>query len=181
VSLFRQASKWALRALLVWGAIEAGAWLYDTGADHAASLTRMAGHRAAMARLEEHARASETRADAAERSVAALSGDTWTLPLQSDETIARAAARRLREELLTLGAEAPVVDAEEPQHGAGRTRLTARWREAQGMSPQVLHALAQRFPELQVERLVLTRGDPVSAELVVTVSVRAAPQQEASR
>ncbi|MGH6951479.1 MAG: hypothetical protein ACREH4_11425, partial [Vitreimonas sp.] len=114
---------------------------------------------------------------------AGLNGEAWMPPLQSDEELPRAAQRALRAELIALGAQAVTVDAQATSAGqeAARVLLTARWREPAASSPEVVRALAQRFPHWRVERLTLTRGDPVSAELAVAVSVRAAPQQEASR
>jgi hypothetical protein len=183
MSLFRQASKWSLRALIIWGAIEAGGGLYAAGAETAMGMGRLAGHEAALSRLEDRAREGEQMAQSAEAALASLHGDAWAVPLQGDETLPRAAARALRAELIALGAEAATVDAGEASAASGLVRitLTARWREPSASSPAVVHGLAQRFPNWRIERLALTRGDVVSSEMTISVSVHAAPRQEASR
>lgn len=183
MSFFRQVSMWSLRALLVWGAVEAGGHLYEAGVTHVTSLTRIAGYRSAMARLEDRARAGEAQAAAAQTIFAEANGSAWVLPVHGEEPPSRAAARALREELIQLGAEAPVVDGTDVATAEGITRvtLTARWREPVETSPVVLHGLAGRFPAFSVERLSLERGDRVTTEAVFSMPVRAAPHVEASR
>jgi hypothetical protein len=143
-----QVSKWSLRAILVWGAIEAGGWLYAAGVETVMGVNRLAGHRAALTRLEERVRQSERVADAAAASGVALTGDAWALSPQTDESLPRAAARALRTELISLGAEAAVVDAEEASPGAASARVTliARWREPLADSPGSSMAWRSAFP-----------------------------------
>jgi len=180
MSLFRQSAKWSLRALLVWGGIELAGGLYENGAAHWARLAQLAGHREAMTRLEERARASETEAARIEADLARLSGGALPVTPADSETAAAAAARIIREELIQLGAEAPIVDSVETSAASSisRVSITARWREPIETSPQVLHGLAQRFPEMAVERLSLQRGDRVAADAVFSLNVRTAPRDE---
>jgi hypothetical protein len=176
MTIFQHIAMWSLRAMLVWGVLEAGGALYAAGAEHWSSLQRMAGHRAAMARLDDQARSAESELHVINAALAQNAGAAWRLSSAADETPAQAASRHLREKLLELGAEAPIVDGE-TSVASGSTpyvTLTARWREPSGTAPQILHALAQSYPEFGVERLSLEGGgDVVTTEIVLTTPVTA--------
>ncbi|MBL8537063.1 MAG: hypothetical protein JNM59_06630 [Hyphomonadaceae bacterium] len=172
MTLFQHIAMWSLRALLVWGGVEAGGGLYAAGAEHWTSLQRIAGHRTAMTRLEERARSAETELQTANAALAEHSGAAWRLTLNAGETPEQAAARQLRETLIELGAEAPVVDGEGAAGSSpARVTLTARWREPSATAPQILHALAQRHPAFTVERLSLANTDVATTEVVLTTPV----------
>lgn len=172
MTLFQHIAMWSLRALLVWGGVEAGGAIYSSGAEHWADLQRLAGHRSAMTRLEERARTAESELHAANAALAEQNGVAWRVTAIEGEPPAQAAARQLRETLLELGAEAPVVDGEAASTPA-RVTLTARWREPGATAPQVLHALAQLYPAFAVEQLSLENADVVTTEIVLTTPVSA--------
>lgn len=177
MTLFQHIAMWSLRALLIWGGVEAGGALCAAGAEHWTNLQRIAGHRAAMTRLEERARSADTELQIANAALAQHSGAAWRLTLNAGEMPALAAARQLRETLIELGAEAPVVDGEGAVGSSpARITLTARWREPSQTAPQILHALAQRHPEFGVERLSLQNGDVATTEIVLTAPV--APERD---
>lgn len=175
MTIFRHIAMWSLRAMLVWGVLEAGSALCAAGAEHWSSLQRIAGHRTAMTRLEERARSAESELLAVNAALAQNAGAAWRLGPAAGEALAQAASRHLRETLLELGAEAPVVDGETPTASGAtpRVTLTARWREPRATAPQILHALAQRYPDFGVERLSLENVDIVTTEIVLTTPVTA--------
>jgi hypothetical protein len=178
MTLFQRLSMWSLRALLLWGAVEVGGVLYQTMSARAASFVQLQGHDAAMDRLKARADRAEADARAALGRRDALSGAAWRVIANENETLSRAASKSLRETLIELGAQAPVVEAQGGDAGASsRVSLAATWRENVETSPQVLSALSQRHPEFAIERLSLQRGDVVRAELVVSAPVtRVAPR-----
>jgi len=173
MTIFQHVAMWSLRAMLVWGVLEAGSALYAAGAEHRSNLQRIAGHHAAMARLDERARSAEGELHAVNVTLAQNTGAPWRLSAASGETPAQTASRHLRETLLELGAEAPVVDGEVSAASASapRVTLTARWREPSATAPRILHALAQRYPEFTVERLSLENTDVVTTEMVLSTPV----------
>lgn len=168
MTIFQSVAMWSLRALLAWAAFEAGAALYAQGVERWSDLRRLSGHRTAMGRLEDRARAAEVELQALNAELAALNGDAWSIAPSAEETPAAAAAHRLRQTLIELGAEAPVVDA---GLDGGRVALNARWREPAASAPQILHALAQRHPEFAVERLSLTNGDVAMTDIVLSTTI----------
>jgi hypothetical protein len=175
MSVFRMASVWTLRALVLWGALELGAQAYDVAVARWSEWSMLAGHRAAMARLDERARATETRALAAEAALASARGAPWRVITRTGETPATAAALELRQMLIELGAEAPVVDGATDGASNDRITLTTRWRERADTSPAVLRGLAARRPELQLASLSMDRQDQIVVEAVFIAHVRAEP------
>ncbi len=157
MSLMRTLSAWTLRALLAWGAVEASASLYDYANQRSADLSAIAGQGVVAHRLEARARAAEANASALDHRLGGLVRVSWT-PVAPDN--ARAAADAMRQQLIDLGAQAPVVDATLAPAGEHMVRMvfTARWREPAETSPSALHALAARSPELSVSRLAMSRA-----------------------
>jgi hypothetical protein len=161
VTSFQFISMWALRALVLWGALEAGSSLYSNGAEQLAALRRIEGHHAAMQRLEARAAAAEERNHAArERLAQHQSGVVITVTEVAGQNVGVRAAQMLRDDLVGLGAQAPVVDGtDEPiSENLRRIILHATWREATETSPSILHELAARYSMMNVRALRLTRA-----------------------
>jgi hypothetical protein len=175
MSLFRIASVWTLRTLVLWGALEFGAQTYDIAAARWSDWSTLVGHRAAMERLDERARAVEARTLTAETALASERGASWPVAIRAGETVATAAALQLRQTLIELGAEAPVVDGVSDGASNDRVTLTTRWRERADTSPAVLRGLAARRPELELASLTMERQDQIVVEAVFHAHVRADP------
>jgi hypothetical protein len=176
MTLFQQVAVWSLRALALWTAVELGAASFNTMTERAHSWVRLGGHQAAIERLGQRASALEAEAAAADARLAAVSANA--LRVQSPRPDAPAStqvAAMLREELMTLGAQAPVVDATETALSGPlrRLHLTLRWRENADNAPAILHALSARQGHLQIVSMTLARQDAlVVVEVAASAMIR---------
>lgn len=170
MSLFQTAATWLLRAIVVWLLVEAGLGAYEEGARQQAAYARISGTSVVLTRLANDAAAIQARAHERETVAAAAVGDPWRLAHDAN------AATILREHLMALGAQAPVVEEAEPAIAERRTeiRLKARWREHAEASPNVLHGLVGRISGLRIANLSLSRIDNglVAAEAEFVAIVR---------
>lgn len=173
MSLFQIVATWLLRAILCWLLFEGGLSLYQEAARQFAAYGCIRGTNTAVARLAHEAAAIQTRLSEREAVAAAAAGAAWRLEQSAD------AATILREHLLALGAQAPVVDLSERPVGEDQSeiRLRARWREHAETSPNVFNGLAGRLPSLRVASLSLARVDngliAAEAEFVTVVRLGA--------
>jgi hypothetical protein len=173
MSLFQIVTTWLLRALLCWCMLETGLSLYEEATRQLDSWRRISGTNAAIARLNPEASTIQARASAREALAAATEGEAWRLERAAD------APTLLREHLLMLGAQAPVVDLSEGAAGGAQSevRLRARWREHADRSPEILAGLASRLTALRVANLSLARIDnelvAIEAEFVAVIRVQA--------
>lgn len=94
MTLFQLVSMWTLRALVLWGALEIGGRLYGIALDRAAQLNELAGHSAAMSRLNERAQSAETAARSTYAALAAFDGEVWTLAVGAEKRWAAQALAR---------------------------------------------------------------------------------------
>lgn len=179
MTLFQHVAIWSLRALALWAAFELAAVLFDEGVDRANSGLRLHGHQAAMTRLVRTAETLEREAAVADAQIAGLSAGAWRIAVATpDAQAAPIAAGLVREELMALGAQAPVVETSETVLSGPlrQLHLTLRWRENAGAAPAILYALSARRGDLHIRALRLTRDDAlvlVEAEAVALVRVDA--------
>jgi hypothetical protein len=171
MTLFQHVIMWTLRALVLWGAFELSLHVYERSLQHWTQWQAIAGQHAATARLLDQARAVERQADAAEATLAPQAQLVVTPGAQ--ETPLQAAARELREKLLGLGAEAPVVDVVENEGQA--PHLNLRWLERPETSPAIFYGLAAQAPSLEVQSLALQRSNQVEVTVVISAPVASAP------
>lgn len=175
MSLFQHIAVWSLRALALWAALELGANFYQEASARAEALAQINGHRAAMGHLAQRAEALEARENAAVNTLARSDQTAWRLDNAGGAAIETYAARQLRESLMGLGAEAPVVDGAQTQAGSlKQIRLSAHWREAAETAPSIFYALATQYPAFRVAALRVERaqGGSVLAEAEFVVLVR---------
>ncbi|MES1198603.1 MAG: hypothetical protein ABUS48_01320 [Pseudomonadota bacterium] len=161
MSLFQLISIWSLRALAVWAVIEFGGDLYEDAMSQLTAVQGLAGQAAAMQRLEARADAAEQREHALQLVLNAAKGAApLNVAASEREHPERVAADLMRADLISLGAEAPVVDSEASPLGGGLIRVTlhAHWREADQSSPAIIYGLALRHPNLSVKALRLDRA-----------------------
>ena len=160
MTLFQTLAMWSLRAIALWGAVEAGLSLYEQSAAQLSAWQQVSGHRAAMQRLDERAEAAAREAAEARAALTGSDRPLWRLPPGTEgATPAAQAANLVRTELFAHGAQAPVVDgaAASETDALARVTLQATWRELEAASPSAFALLAARAPHLEVASLKMTR------------------------
>ncbi len=159
---------WALRAIVLWGAIELGLTLFDEGLREAETFSAIRGHTAAMARLERRAQEIESAARAEAAALSVRRAGAGALNPPAGETPEQAINDVIRTDLVALGAQTPQVASSVTPLGPSLYRATveAEWGETQGASSSSLAALATKRPYLSATSVTFQRVE--SAPLVKT-------------
>ncbi|KAF0174198.1 MAG: hypothetical protein FD124_1421 [Alphaproteobacteria bacterium] len=182
MTLFQLVSVWTLRALIAWGAIEGGAAAYSIALGDLAAWSQVRAHEEVMARLERKAVAAERTAHSLESQIGRARTAAFPSSAPSPLTQEASVTQAIRDDLLSLGAEAPVVETTfAPLSGDLRkVAVRAQWRERQDVSPGVLHGLAARRPSLRVKVLRFAReGDGAISTHAEFEAIVTAPAEKA--